>query len=189
MPGKLTCSSSTPLNSYNNGGLIITGPPLGEIVPLERAAMAKRVVVQWAKESLEWAGLIKPDLLSLQALDMIQETVRLVRQHEGVFLDLDCLPSMTPQPTTACARPIPLAVFKSNRVPSNSSSPGIAPGPFRTWWCRSRSFGQVHCKAAWSIRISGGGRARSRSPIPTRSSHPCSTTRRASSCSKSRSSR
>lgn len=75
----------------HNGGVIITGPPLGDLVPLERAAMAGRVVVQWDKDSLEKAGLIKLDVLSLQALDMVQETVRLVREHAGVGIDLDRL--------------------------------------------------------------------------------------------------
>lgn len=80
----------------HNGGVVITGPPLGELVPLERAAMEGRIVVQWDKESLERAGLIKLDVLSLQALDMVQETVRLVREHEGIALYLDRLPPDDP---------------------------------------------------------------------------------------------
>lgn len=75
----------------HNGGVVITGPPLGELVPLERAAMEGRVVVQWDKDSLERAGLIKLDVLSLQALDMVQETLALVREYEGRTIDLDRL--------------------------------------------------------------------------------------------------
>ncbi len=76
----------------HNGGVIVTGPPLGDVVPLERAALADRVVVQWDKDSLEAAGLIKLDVLSLQALDLVQEAVALVREQEGVAIDLDRLP-------------------------------------------------------------------------------------------------
>ncbi len=76
----------------HNGGVVVTGPPLGDLVPLERATMPGRVVVQWDKDSLEAAGLIKLDVLSLQSLDLVDEAVRLVRQHEGVDLDLDRLP-------------------------------------------------------------------------------------------------
>lgn len=72
----------------HNGGMVITGPELSEFVPLERAAMEDRVVVQWDKESLELAGLIKLDILSLQALDMLHEAEQLVREYEGVDLDL-----------------------------------------------------------------------------------------------------
>ena len=80
----------------HNGGVVITGPPLGDVVPLERAAMAGRVVVQWDKDSLELARLIKLDVLSLQSLDLVQETVELVARHEGVAIDLDHLPLDNP---------------------------------------------------------------------------------------------
>src|SRR3954452_9186435 len=43
----------------HNGGVVVTGLPLGELVPLEHATMADRVVVQWDKDSLELAALIK----------------------------------------------------------------------------------------------------------------------------------
>lgn len=75
----------------HNGGVVVTGPPLGDLVPLERATMPGRVVVQWDKDSLEAAGLIKLDVLSLQSLDLVDEAVRLVRAHEGIDLDLDQL--------------------------------------------------------------------------------------------------
>ncbi len=84
---------STPRHlGIHNGGVVVTGPPLGDLVPQERATMPGRVVVQWDKDSLEAAGLIKLDVLSLQSLDLVQEAVRLVREHEGVDLDLDRLP-------------------------------------------------------------------------------------------------
>lgn len=75
----------------HNGGVIVTGPPLGDLVPLEHATMPDRVVVQWDKDSLEAAGLIKLDVLALQSLDLVQEAVALVAQHDGLDLDLDCL--------------------------------------------------------------------------------------------------
>ncbi len=75
----------------HNGGVVVTDPPLGDLVPLERATMPGRVVVQWDKDSLEAAGLIKLDVLALQSLDMVQEAVRLVREQTGVALDLDGL--------------------------------------------------------------------------------------------------
>jgi DNA polymerase III alpha subunit len=43
----------------HNGGVVVTGPPLGDLVPLEQATMPGRVVVQFDKDSLELAGLIK----------------------------------------------------------------------------------------------------------------------------------
>ena len=76
----------------HNGGMVVSGPPLGALVPLERAAMPGRTAVQWDKESLESAGLIKLDVLALQSLDLADGAARLVREWEGVALDLDRLP-------------------------------------------------------------------------------------------------
>ncbi|HEX6737586.1 MAG TPA: DNA polymerase III subunit alpha, partial [Vicinamibacteria bacterium] len=76
----------------HNGGVVVTGPPLGDLVPLERATMPGRVVVQWDKDSLELAGLIKLDILALQSLDLVQEAVELVGRHEGRAPDRDRRP-------------------------------------------------------------------------------------------------
>ena len=76
----------------HSGGMILTGTPLAEIVPLERASMPGRVVVQWDKYSVEDAGLIKFDLLGLRALTVLDEVLHTVRETRGVEIDLDALP-------------------------------------------------------------------------------------------------
>lgn len=68
--------------SIHSGGIVITGPPLDEVVPLEPASMPGRVVTQWNKDSLEDAGLIKIDLLALGALSMVEEAVREIENYE-----------------------------------------------------------------------------------------------------------
>jgi error-prone DNA polymerase len=78
--------------SIHVGGMLITAAPLVEVVPLERATMPGRVVVQWDKYSVEDAGLIKIDLLSLRTLGMVEEALAHVRAHWGVQLDLERLP-------------------------------------------------------------------------------------------------
>ncbi|MFN2129315.1 MAG: DNA polymerase III subunit alpha [Anaerolineae bacterium] len=78
--------------SIHVGGMLITAAPLVEVVPLERATMPGRVVVQWDKDSVEDASLIKIDLLSLRTLGMIEEALAHVRAGQGVELDLDRLP-------------------------------------------------------------------------------------------------
>ncbi len=78
--------------SIHVGGMCITAKPLDEIVPLERATMPGRVVIQWDKDSLEDAGLIKLDILSLRTLSAIDECLRLVERNHGVRPDLDALP-------------------------------------------------------------------------------------------------
>jgi error-prone DNA polymerase len=78
--------------SIHVGGMLITASPLVEVVPLERATMPGRVVVQWDKDSVEDAGLIKVDLLALRTLGMIEEALGHIRVQRGLHLDLDRLP-------------------------------------------------------------------------------------------------
>jgi error-prone DNA polymerase len=60
----------------HNGGMVITAAPLADRLPVEPATMADRVVVQWDKESLETAGLVKIDLLGLRMLSALAEADR-----------------------------------------------------------------------------------------------------------------
>jgi error-prone DNA polymerase len=78
--------------SIHVGGMLITAAPLVEVVPLERATMPGRVVVQWDKDSVEDAGLIKIDLLSLRTLGAVEEALHHVEEREGIRLDLERLP-------------------------------------------------------------------------------------------------
>jgi error-prone DNA polymerase len=77
--------------SIHVGGLLITAAPLVEVVPVERATMPGRVVVQWNKDSVEDAGLIKIDLLSLRTLGVVEEALGHIRLLRGEPLDLESL--------------------------------------------------------------------------------------------------
>ncbi len=78
--------------SIHSGGMLIAGPPLDEIVPLEPATMPGRVIVQWDKDSVEDAGLIKFDLLGLRMLGLIAEATEQIQATEQVVLDLNQVP-------------------------------------------------------------------------------------------------
>lgn len=80
----------------HSGGMCITRLPLVELVPLEHATMPGRVVIQWDKDSVEDAGLIKMDLLSLRTLSAIDECLELIATHRGKQVDLDALPPGDP---------------------------------------------------------------------------------------------
>src|SRR5258706_7441151 len=74
--------------SQHVGGMIISSRPLVELVPLERAAMADRVVCQWDKDSCDDARFVKIDFLALGMLSLVEETVELVARREGAPPDL-----------------------------------------------------------------------------------------------------
>src|SRR6267143_1928171 len=69
--------------SQHVGGMVISSRPLVEIVPLERAAMADRVVCQWDKDSCDDARFIKIDFLALGMLSLVEECGELIARRPG----------------------------------------------------------------------------------------------------------
>ena len=77
--------------------MVIAAGRLDEVVPLEPAAMEGRVVVQWDKEDCADLGIVKVDLLGLGMLNALEEAVPLIREREGVHIDLAHLPPDDPK--------------------------------------------------------------------------------------------
>jgi error-prone DNA polymerase len=77
--------------------MLVTGKPLVDVVPVERATMPGRVVVQFDKDDVEDLGLIKMDLLGLRTLSAIAECLDLIEQTTGERPDLDALPLDDPR--------------------------------------------------------------------------------------------
>jgi error-prone DNA polymerase len=116
--------------SIHVGGMLITSAPLIEVVPLERATMPDRVVVQWDKDSVEDAGLIKIDLLSLRTLGMVEETLAHVREGWGVDLDLDALPLDDPTVYGLLQRADTVGCFQVESRAQMSMLPRLRPARF-----------------------------------------------------------
>ena len=76
----------------HSGGMVICAGRLDEVVPLEPAAMAGRVVVQWDKDDCADLGIVKVDLLGLGMLAVLEDALPLIRAHEGFDLDYAHLP-------------------------------------------------------------------------------------------------
>src|SRR5258708_4001640 len=70
--------------------MVIMGSPLALRFPTESATMADRVVIEWDKESLEAAGLIKIDILGLRMLSVVADTAN-AHDTENGPVDLDRL--------------------------------------------------------------------------------------------------
>jgi error-prone DNA polymerase len=77
--------------SIHVGGFVLSGKPLGELVPIEPASMHGRTVIQWDKDDIDLVGMIKIDLLGLGMLMMIQEGLKLVKEFRGIDIDLGAL--------------------------------------------------------------------------------------------------
>lgn len=96
----------------HNGGMILSGPPLVDLVPLEPATMPGRVVTQWDKEGLEGTGMVKVDLLGLRMLSAIQDAVAIVEAQTGLQLNLERLPRDDPAVYQMLCRGETIGVFQ-----------------------------------------------------------------------------
>lgn len=72
----------------HSGGKVICQGQLNKVVPLERASMVGRTVVQWDKEDCADRGMIKVDFLGLGEMAVITDCQKLVPQYYGVPLDM-----------------------------------------------------------------------------------------------------
>ena len=72
----------------HSGGMVICKGMLNKVVPLERASMPGRTVVQWDKEDCAQMHIIKVDLLGLGMMAVLEDSIRLVDAHYGETVDL-----------------------------------------------------------------------------------------------------
>jgi error-prone DNA polymerase len=76
----------------HSGGMVICAGMLNRVVPIERASMPGRSVIQWDKEDCADLGLIKVDLLGLGMMAVLKESIELITQHYNTTVDLAALP-------------------------------------------------------------------------------------------------
>ncbi len=76
----------------HSGGMVICQGHLNRVVPIERASMVGRTVVQWDKEDCNDLGLVKIDLLGLGMMAVLEDCLKLVPEHYGKAVDLANLP-------------------------------------------------------------------------------------------------
>ena len=76
----------------HSGGMVICQGQLNSVVPLERASMPGRSVVQWDKEDCADLGIVKVDLLGLGMMAVIKDCLELIPEHYGDPVDLAQLP-------------------------------------------------------------------------------------------------
>jgi error-prone DNA polymerase len=76
----------------HSGGMVICAGMLNRVVPIERASMPGRTVIQWDKEDCADLGLIKVDLLGLGMMATLKDSIELIPRHYGKDIDLAALP-------------------------------------------------------------------------------------------------
>ena len=76
----------------HSGGMVICAGMLNRVVPIERASMPGRTVVQWDKEDCADLGIIKIDLLGLGMMAVLHDCLEQLPCHYGDQVDLAAMP-------------------------------------------------------------------------------------------------
>jgi error-prone DNA polymerase len=116
--------------SIHVGGFVLTREPLRTVVPIEPASMPGRTVIQWERDDLDSAGLVKIDLLGLGMLTVLQDCLKYIHAARGVSLDLAAL-DMTDQAVyDDLCRADTIAVFQVESRAQMNTLPRLQPRCF-----------------------------------------------------------
>ncbi len=114
----------------HSGGMILSAPPLSDLVPLEPATMPGRTVTQWDKDGLEGTGMVKIDILGLRMLAAIEDAVTIVQAQTGERPDLAVLSRDDPAVYEMLCRGKTVGVFQVESRAQASLIPQFQPRCF-----------------------------------------------------------
>jgi error-prone DNA polymerase len=113
----------------HSGGMVICAGLLNRVVPIERASMPGRTVVQWDKEDCADLGIIKVDLLGLGMLAAVKDAIELIPRHYSKQVDLATLPEDKRVYDTLCKADT-VGMFQVESRAQMASIPHNAPARF-----------------------------------------------------------
>ena len=113
----------------HSGGMVICASELDAVVPLERARMPGRVVVQWDKEDCADLGIVKVDLLGLGMMAVLEESAETIRSRGGSF-DLARIPPDDPETYRMIRAADTVGVFQIESRAQMATLPRIRPTRF-----------------------------------------------------------
>jgi error-prone DNA polymerase len=76
----------------HSGGMVVCAGMLNRVVPIERASMPGRTVIQWDKEDCAGLGLIKVDLLGLGMMAVLKDSIEMIPRCYKKEIALAALP-------------------------------------------------------------------------------------------------
>jgi len=114
----------------HSGGMVICQGQLNKVVPIERASMPGRTVVQWDKEDCSDLGLIKVDLLGLGMMAVMKDCLELIPRHYGKVEDLAQLPANDPLVYETLQRADTVGMFQVESRAQMASLPRNKPAKF-----------------------------------------------------------
>jgi error-prone DNA polymerase len=116
--------------SIHPGGFLLGSDPVDSMVPIEPASMEQRTVIQWDKYDVEDLGLFKVDLLALGSLSMIRGCLKLLREHDGIALEMATIPAEDPPTYALLSRGDTVGVFQVESRAQMAMLPRLRPRTF-----------------------------------------------------------
>ncbi len=116
--------------------VVITKEPLTEYLPIQRKpengvpVEEAPVVTQYEMHGVEELGLLKMDFLGLRNLDVITDTVDVIRESRGVELDIDNVALDDPKTYELLRRGDTIGVFQLEGGPMRALIRSLAPTSF-----------------------------------------------------------
>ncbi|MFT7836521.1 error-prone DNA polymerase [Saccharothrix sp. BKS2] len=114
----------------HSGGMVICDRPVSEVCPVERGRKADRTVLQWDKDDCASIGLVKFDLLGLGMLSALHHAIDLVREHEGVEVDIAALDLRDERVYEMLRRADSVGVFQVESRAQMATLPRLKPREF-----------------------------------------------------------
>ncbi len=121
--------------SQHVGGFVITRTPLCELVPVENASMPGRTVIEWDKDDVDAAGMLKVDVLGLGMLTAIRKCLALVNADPahhigGRPIELHTIPAEDPATYAMIQKADTIGVFQIESRAQMSMLPRLRPACF-----------------------------------------------------------
>jgi error-prone DNA polymerase len=113
--------------SQHVGGFVIADECLESMVPVENAAMPERTVIQWDKDDLDAAGMIKVDVLGLGMLSAIRRSFDLIERFRGRRWTLATVPAEDPAVYEMISRADTMGVFQVESRAQMAMLPRLRP--------------------------------------------------------------
>jgi error-prone DNA polymerase len=114
----------------HSGGMVICQGQLDSVVPLEPATMPGRNVVQWDKDDCADMGIVKVDLLGLGMMAVLEDSLKLIRNHYNEEIDLAHLPQNDADSYAAMQKADTVGMFQIESRAQMSCLPRMRPERF-----------------------------------------------------------
>ena len=116
--------------SQHVGGFVLTEGRLTSLVPIEKAAMKGRSVIQWDKDDLERMGLMKVDVLALGMLTALRRCLDFVNPLRSQQWDLAGIPIEDKKTYAMICQADTVGVFQIESRAQMSMLPRLKPKEF-----------------------------------------------------------